>query len=98
MINPETRIIDLTSSQLQELISDAVKKELANFQSSPQAEADELLTLEVAASMLKVSKVTLHKWKRDGKIKFHRIGSRIRFKKSELLNAGVIKKKRRDKP
>ncbi len=95
MISPNTRIIDLTSSQLQELISDAVKKELANTQSPQPKEDDELLTLEAAASFLKVSKVTLHHWKRDGKVKFLRIGSRIRFKKSELLNAGSIKKSRK---
>jgi|ERR1017187_3992497 excisionase family DNA binding protein len=98
MISPNTRIIDLTSSQLQELISDAVKKELANSQPTQPREDDELLTVEEAAAFLKISKVSLHKWKKSGKVKYHRIGSRIRFKKSELLNTGAAKNLRKVKP
>lgn len=44
------------------------------------------LTAKEVCKLLSVSLVTLHKWKKDGKIKFHRFGSRIRFKRNEILN------------
>lgn len=47
---------------------------------------DEFLTAKQVSKLLGVSLVTLHKWKKEGKIKFHRFGTRIRFKRSEILN------------
>ncbi len=47
---------------------------------------DEFLTAKQVSKLLGVSLVSLHKWKKDGKIKFHRFGTRIRFKRSEILN------------
>lgn len=52
----------------------------------PKEDLEDFLTAKQVSKLLGVSLVTLHKWKRDGKIKFHRFGSRIRFKKSEILN------------
>jgi len=56
---------------------------------SPQLKKDtedEFLTAKQVSKLLSVSLVTLHQWKKDGKLKFHRFGTRIRFKKSEILN------------
>ena len=56
---------------------------------SPQLKKDtedEFLTAKQVSKLLSVSLVTLHQWKKVGKIKFHRFGTRIRFKKSEILN------------
>lgn len=54
-------------------------------QTSKETE-DEFLTAKQVSKLLGVSLVTLHKWKKEGKIKFHRFGTRIRFKRSEILN------------
>lgn len=73
---------------LEELIS-RLKSELNISQPSQQQETteEEFLTAKEVSKLLGVSLVSLHKWKKDGKIKFHRYGSRIRFRKSEIINS-----------
>lgn len=51
-----------------------------------ETETEDFLTTKQVTKLLGVSLVTLSKWRRDGKIKFHRYGSRIRFLKSEIVN------------
>lgn len=53
---------------------------------TPNETEDEFLTAKQVSKLLGVSLVSLHKWKKEGKIKFHRFGTRIRFKRSEILN------------
>lgn len=52
----------------------------------PKETAEEFLTVKQVSKLLGVSLVTIHKWKKDGKLKFHRFGTRIRFNRSEILN------------
>ncbi len=59
---------------------------LATAPKNPKESEDVFLTAKEVSKLLGVSLVSLHKWKRDGKIKFHRFGTRIRFKRSEILN------------
>ena len=47
---------------------------------------EDFITVKEVARLLGISLVTVHKWKKDGKLKFHRFGSRIRFRKSEVEN------------
>ena len=94
-ITNSTRLIDLTVGQLQEILNENIDSRIANSQPTQSKEDDELLTVKEAAAFLKISKMSLHNWKKAGKVKYHRIGSRIRFKKSELLNAGTIKNSRK---
>jgi excisionase family DNA binding protein len=82
-----------TKSFIDELtakICERLKPELQMFappQPPIQSDSDELLTSKQSAKLYGISLVTLHKWKISGKVKFYRIGSRIRFKRSELLSA-----------
>ena len=48
---------------------------------------DILLTREETAKLLSVSLVTLWDWTRKDIIPAYRIGNKIRYKKSEVLNA-----------
>ena len=48
---------------------------------------EELLTPEEAAKFLKCSPETIHNWKKSGKLNYYRIGGRIYFKKSEIINS-----------
>lgn len=65
-----------------------LKTELLSTAPTPPNETTEdFLTVKQVARLLGVSLVTVHKWKKDGKLKFHRFGTRIRFRKSEILNA-----------
>ena len=75
--------------ELKQALSDIVDEALKKYHTTiaEPNDPDELLTSTQAAKILKVSKVTLHKWKLEGKIKSYRIGSRIRFKSGEVLEA-----------
>jgi len=79
--------IILSPIPLEELIS-RLKKELNLPQPTQPQETneEEFLTAKQVSKLLGVSLVSLHKWKKDGKIKFHRYGSRIRFRKSEIID------------
>jgi len=47
---------------------------------------DELLTFPEALIFLKITRNTLHRWKREGNIPFIKIGTRTYFKKDDLEN------------
>ena len=57
----------------------------------PAPADDEMITAKEVAKLLGVSLVSIHTWKKDGKLKFYRYGSRIRFKKSEVLQVEKYK-------
>lgn len=85
----------LTSYSLDELttvFSDCIKRELQNLIPPPPKE-DELITENEAKEILKVSKVTLKSWRDKKIITGYKIGTRIRYKKSELLDS-VLKVKK----
>lgn len=64
-----------------------LKTEFLSATIPPPKEIDEdFLNAKQVSKLLGISLVTLHKWKKDGKLKFHRFGTRIRFRKSEILN------------
>lgn len=64
-----------------------LKSELNTIQTVPTTpQEDDFLTAKQTSKLLGVSVVSLHKWKKQGLIKYHRFGSRIRFRKSEILH------------
>lgn len=81
--------ITLSREELKNLIQEAI----ADYNSSENAKSineehgEPLLKIDEVKELLKVSKVTIHKWKKDGKIPYHRISNRIFFKKSEILES-----------
>ncbi|MBK9455268.1 MAG: helix-turn-helix domain-containing protein [Bacteroidetes bacterium] len=48
---------------------------------------DELLTTAEVCTLLKVTRGALHNYKTKGLIPAHRLGAKVRFKKSEVLAA-----------
>jgi len=56
------------------------------IKAKPVVESETLMTVEEVGKFLKVSKVTIHKWKKQKRIKSYRIGRRIYFKKSDILD------------
>lgn len=52
-----------------------------------QPDNDDLLQMQEAAKLLEVSISTLHTYKKNGALPFHRIGRRVYFKKSEILES-----------
>lgn len=80
----------LSSDELKALIKDSILEVLdqATLTHPQQPEQpDELLRINQVCSLLNVSKVTIHNWKREGKIPFYRISNKIFFKKSEVISS-----------
>lgn len=74
-----------------EIVKDVVTA-LKSFATSSQNNNSEiLLTREETAKMLSISLVTLWDFTRKDKITAFRIGNKVRYKKSDVLNA-LIKK------
>ena len=59
---------------------------------SPATEAEELLTPEETAKLLKVSKVTVWDWEKRGILNARRIGNQVRYLRSEVIGAARPKK------
>lgn len=76
----------LEPEELKQLISEAVLQAVDRT-NQQQPEQDELLRVYQLADLLKVSRVTIHSWKKYGKIPFYRISNKIFFKKSEVISS-----------
>jgi excisionase family DNA binding protein len=72
---------------LDELIENKIQEKLKTqvIQNSHSPKEEEpFLTRKEVSKLLNISLVTLDKWQKAGKIKFHRFESRVRFKWSEI--------------
>ena len=85
--------IILSQFTLDELATAAAAKIKTDLPPTPEPAPadDEMLTAKEVAKLLGVSLVSIHTWKKDGKLKFYQYGSRIRFKKSEVLQVEKYK-------
>ena len=74
--------------ELENRLIERIKREISTPSTLPTVEAKDtdLLTVQQTATLLGVSKVTIHKWKQAGTIPFLRYGTRIRIRKSDITN------------
>lgn len=88
-----TLLVTMSIADLELLIRNSIKLELKeilnSFHSPPQ---DDLIGIDETAILLKVSKVTIHKYKKDKRLKPYRIGRKVYFKKQEVLDSMNNKK------
>ena len=73
-----------------------LKKMLANHtdqsqQTTPENEPD-LITIKEACEMLNISRGTLYRYEKQGKINIYGIGARRLLKRSEVLDSLIVKK------
>lgn len=61
-------------------------------QPAPTETENDLITIKEACELLQVSRVTLHRYEKQRKIKVYGIGARRLLKRSELLNSLTLKK------
>jgi excisionase family DNA binding protein len=80
----------ITLDELETRIVNRFKSELNSATPLQPKQEEELLTSKQSAKVLGVSLVTLHKWKTEGRIPFCRMGTRVRFKRSELFGAWIL--------
>lgn len=87
----QTPLIVLTPDQLQECLRAIVREELSRLLpellSHQQTKEEPYLTIEDVSQLLGVSEVTIHKWKKEGKLPFHRLGGRVYFLATEVRSA-----------
>ncbi len=74
-------LISIKKDELEEIIRSAIQTELKKKQEK------ELISSKELIDWLGISLSALNAWKREGKIPFHRMGKRIFFKRSEVLQA-----------
>jgi len=82
----------ITLEQLREVMADTFKEQLANFTPLHKPE-EEYLTANQVAKELHVSKVTLREWDKRNILKPARLGSRVRYLRSQINQAlSTVKK------
>lgn len=74
-------------ADLQGYIAQTIQRELSVIlKAEPAPDPDELVTRKQAAIILGLSLPTLHDYTVRGIVPAYRLGSRVRFKKGDLLN------------
>lgn len=90
-MNSKQFFTSISSEELKELIQDCINLEITKISNLSQGPSD-LIKAKEACDFLQVSKVTLYNWMKDGLISGYYLGSRLYFKKSELVES-LSKKK-----
>jgi len=80
-----------TKEELKILITECLST--IKVEPSETGEEEELLTTKQLALFFKVSITTIHNWKKDGLIPYIKVKSRVRFKKSKVME--LYEKQRR---
>ena len=75
--------------ELKEIIQDCISNSLLKESQTINKEEkeEELLTIDSIQKLFRVSKVTIHKWKKKGLIPYYKLNRRLYFKKSEVINS-----------
>ncbi len=83
--NKESVLLSIIGeSELRILIEDAVKKVMLELKEDVP-KIDEWLTTEQVCKLLHISKSSVVNWRRSGKLKPHKIGGRILFKREQVI-------------
>jgi excisionase family DNA binding protein len=89
---PQTQMEQVIFSQvpiadLQGYIAQTIQRELSVIlKADPAPDPDELVTRKQAAQYLGLSLPTLHEYTMRGLVTAYRLGSRVRYRKGDLLN------------
>ena len=85
-------LFNATPENLVELLRIAVREELLNYQTPVSIPDDEFLTPTEACAILKITKTTIWRWQKQGRIDLYGTGKVRFYKKSDLLNLLILKK------
>ena len=88
MSNEKQIFTNITEDRFRELIREVIREEISGINHS---ETKDLIKAKEACDYLMISKVTLYKWMKQGRIIGYYLGTRLFFKKSELEQALSIK-------
>ena len=85
----EVKIIQTTPSEISSIISESIRTELEKFKKElEKSNSDEiLLTREETCELLSINLSTLWSYTKKGKLPSKKIGNRVYYLKSEVLEA-----------
>ena len=86
-ITDETPIVMLTVGQLKEVIKSIIYEAIKDEVSVEDSGVDTMLTTDEVCEYLRISRPTLHRWKRDRIVPHIKIGKNIRYRQSDLDKA-----------
>jgi len=78
---------EITTDELRDMISQSITVALKNQNGQKKQTEEKLLSRREAAELLDVSLPTLGEYTKTGKVKGYRLGGKIKYKQSELLDA-----------
>jgi excisionase family DNA binding protein len=86
LISPENMVLQLKKEDLKEFANQILlgAKSIAMLEAEAAATSDQLLTIDEAAKLLSVSKMTLYRWDKNGYLKKMEIGGKRRYRKSDI--------------
>jgi len=76
-------VVTLNVDELKSIINESIENAI-KINSKPKEE-DSLLCRKDLARLFSVSLVTISSWTKNGKLPYYQIGSRIYFKKNEIM-------------
>ena len=87
-------ILQITASDLCEFANQLINSatEVARLQIQRADISKELLTIDEVAEMLKVSKMTLHRWDKNGVLKKIEVGGHRRYRRSDVEDVTLNRK------
>jgi hypothetical protein len=92
----KTIFTSLSADDLRGMISECIKDALMleSKVKSPNPVPEDLLSIEDIQKVFRVSKVTVHKWKKKGLLPFYKMNRKVYFKKSEVIDSMAHKKRK----
>jgi hypothetical protein len=88
-------LVTLNVNELKSIINESIENALAK--TPPSSELESILRRKDVAKLFSVSLVTISDWMKTGKLPYHRINSRIFFRKSEVMQCMEMKQKYKTK-
>lgn len=84
-------LVTLQVDEFKNLINESIENAITKANTPKEEEI--ILRRKEVAKLFSVSLVTISDWMKTGKLPYHRINSRIFFKKSEVMKSMEIKEK-----
>ena len=86
LLSSENMVLQLKKEDLKEFANQILlgAKSIAMLEAEAAATSDQLLSIDEAAKLLSVSKMTLYRWDQNGILKKVEIGGKRRYRKSDI--------------
>ena len=86
LLSSENMVLQLKKEDLKEFANQILlgAKSIAMLEAEAAATSDQLLTIDEAAKLLSVSKMTLYRWDKNGYLKKMEIGGKRRYRLSDI--------------